>query len=193
MALMEEMSTPGAAHEFLDRFVGEWDIEMRMWMMGPDAPPTKTTGTSTFEWTLDRHWVKSSFEGVLMGRPMAGMGVMGYDNFKKKYVAMWVDSASTMMNTAEGLLDRTGDVLTYYGTMDEYLTGEHDKTVKWVYEFTDDDSFTFEIHDLGIVPGETRVIEVAYTRKPKDESDDDVGDAMEDDDEGDDTPPGMHR
>ena len=164
MALMEEMNTPGPAHEALDRFIGAWDLEMRMWMTVPDAPPTVTSGTSTYEWVLDGHWVRSEWEGVLMGRPMSGIGLMGYDNFKKKYVATWVDSATTMMSAAEGLLDQTGDVLTLYGTMDEYLTGEHDKVVKYQYRFTDDDSFTFELHDLGIVPGETRVIEVIYTR-----------------------------
>jgi len=44
------------------------------------------------------------------------------------------------------------------------MTGEHDKAVKYVYRITGDDTFTFEVHDLGIVPGETKVIEIRYQR-----------------------------
>ena len=51
--------------------------------------------------------------------------------------------------------------------MDEWMTGEHDKAVKYVYRFVDDDHMIFEMHDLGIVPGETMVIEVNYERVKK--------------------------
>jgi hypothetical protein len=79
-----------------------------------------------------------------------------------------VDSASTAMQTSEGLADRTGKVLTFYGTMDEWMTGEHDKAVKFVFRIIDDDNHVFEMHDLGIVDGDkenTKVIEIRYTRE----------------------------
>jgi hypothetical protein len=37
-----------------------------------------------------------------------------------------------------------------YGTLDEYLTGEHDKMVKSVWRFVSDDEMRLEVHDLAI-------------------------------------------
>ena len=51
--------------------------------------------------------------------------------------------------------------------MDEWLTGEHDKAVKYVFRIINDDKHVFEVHDLGIVDGDkenTKVIEITYTR-----------------------------
>jgi len=72
---------------------------------------------------------------------------------------------STAMNHAEGMRDRTGKVLTLYGTMDEPMTGEHDKPVKYVLRVLGPDKHVYEIHDLAIGEPHTMVIEVTYTRK----------------------------
>jgi hypothetical protein len=48
--------------------------------------------------------------------------------------------------------------------MDEWMTGEHDKTVKYLTRIVDENTYVFEIHDLAIVPGETKVMEIEYTR-----------------------------
>ncbi len=52
-----------------------------------------------------------------------------------------------------------------YGTIDEYLTGEHDKMVKTVWRFISDDKMVLEIHDLPIGENNTKVVEITYTRK----------------------------
>ncbi len=167
MAMWKEISTPGAAHRKLDRFVGSWDVTTRLWM-SPTDPPEESEGTSTDRWILGGRFLQSEMHGSMMGMPFEGMGLLGYDNFKKKYVMAWVDSNSTAMYTAEGLADQTGTVFTFYGTMDEFLTGEHDKPVKYVYRIKDQDNYVFEIHDLGIVPGQTKVVEMQSRRKSPD-------------------------
>jgi len=101
----------------------------------------------------------------MMGMPMTGMGVTGYDNFDKKYVSFWIDNLSTAMYLSEGSIDPAGKVLSLYGKMDEPMTGEHDKNVKYVSRVVDPDKFVFEIHDLAIPEPNTKVVEVVYTRK----------------------------
>lgn len=98
-----------------------------------------------------------------MGMPFQGMGLYGYDNYKKKFTSTWVDSISTTKNDSEGLIDRTGKVINFYGTMDEYLTGEHDKPVKYVLNMIDADQLEFEIHDLAI-GADSLVVKVVYNR-----------------------------
>ena len=59
----------------------------------------------------------------------------------------------------------TGKVLSLYGKMDEPMTGEHDKNVKYVSRMISADKHIFEVHDLAISEPNTKVVEVVYTRK----------------------------
>lgn len=167
MAQWQQIATPGEHHAMLERFVGEWTFTHRVWMAGHDAPPDESTGTATFASILGGRYVQSTYSGTFMGLPMDGIGLYGYDNFKNKYTLCWVDTLGTHMTYAEGLLDGTETQITYFGRMDEWMTGEHDKPVKFIYRFVDVDRIEFEIHDLGIIPGETKVIEVIYERAEK--------------------------
>jgi hypothetical protein len=63
-------------------------------------------------------------------------------------------------------MDPSGNALLSYGTIDEYLTGEHDKMVKYVWRFPSKDKMVLEIHDLPIGENNTKVLEFAYTRVP---------------------------
>ena len=112
----------------------------------------------------DGRYVAQHFEGSMMGMPFEGTGLIGFDNYKKKYRGIWIDSMSTAMMVIEGLSDQSGKVLTFFGEMDEYMTGEHDKMVKYVYTIVDQNTWTFDLHDLGVVPGDTRVMRITYTR-----------------------------
>jgi hypothetical protein len=101
----------------------------------------------------------------MMGQAWDGISIIGFDNYKKKFCAVWIDSNGTSMLQAEGLLDQSGKVMTLYGPMDEWMTGEHDKMTKNVYRIHDEDHYDVEIHDLGIVPGDTQVVTIKCTRK----------------------------
>ena len=49
--------------------------------------------------------------------------------------------------------------------MDEPMTGEHDKPVRYTTRLVNENKFTFEIHDLVIGGDKTKAIEMEYTRK----------------------------
>jgi hypothetical protein len=168
MELWQKLGSPGDMHKKLDYFAGEWTTTTRMWMNGHDAPPTETAGTSSAKWILGGRYIMAEHTGSIMGMPMEGLHIIGFDNYKNKFVNVWIDNMNTNMLYSEGLLDMTGDVLICYGAMDEWMTDQHDKAVKYVTRRVDDDTYMFEIHDLGIVPGETKVVEIEYTRVPRD-------------------------
>jgi len=169
---MEEMmkkwqayAAPGAGHKVLESLVGEWDVQSRSWMAGPDGPVTESKGTATVKWTLGGRYLQESFSGEMMQRPFQGEGVTAYDNFKKKYVSTWMDTMSTGIFISEGTADEAGKVLTFLGKMDEPMTGQKDKPTKYIIRITSPDAHTFEMHDLTL--GEkTKVFEMTYTRKP---------------------------
>jgi hypothetical protein len=160
-----EMATPSHFHKRLEYFLGKWDTTTKMWMGGPESQPTESAGEAEYRWLMEGRWLTEEFKGQMMGMPMDGFGLFGYDNFRKQFVGCWVDNFGTAMQVIRGLLDKTGKVLIQYGTMDEPMTGEVGKAVKYVTRILDEDMFLFEIHDLGIGEDNTKVIEITYQRQ----------------------------
>ena len=157
--------TPGEKHERLGALVGTWDTVTRIWM-APGQPPSEDTGEAEFTWLFPGRWIQQRTKGTMMGMPHEGFGVLGYDNFKQKYVGSWTDNMTTALLTFQGSFDKQGDNLVMWGPMDEPMTGEHDKTVKYVTRFRGPDELLFEIHDMVIGEGpEAKVIEISYKRR----------------------------
>jgi hypothetical protein len=165
-AMMEKAkkyTQPGEHHKLLERFVGTWEVETRFFMNGQPTPPDK--GMTVCGWLVPGRWLKAESTGTMMGRPSQAFMLLGYDNFKQSYVTTWVSSIDTAMTHSEGDVDPGGQALISYGTLDEYLTGEHDKMVKYVWRFVTKDRLVLEVHDLPIGEKNTKVVEFTYNRK----------------------------
>lgn len=105
-----QMPEPQTEHKWLEQLVGEWTYEMTA-NMGPDQPPSKSTGTdSVRSLTL---WVLC--EGTMPG-PDGGTGrsvmTLGYDTAKKRFVGTFIASMMTHLWVYDGELDAAGKVLT---------------------------------------------------------------------------------
>ncbi len=164
MRIWQEVATPGEQHRYMDNLVGRWKTKTRVWMQGPGSPPMETEGTAEYKWILDGHYMLMETDGELMGQPHQGMGLMGYDNYRKQYTNTWLDNMSTAVYSSCGNFDPSGKVLTMYGSMDEPMTGEIGKTSKYVVRIIDDNKHIFEIHDPIFGEGKTKVMEMVYTR-----------------------------
>jgi hypothetical protein len=162
LKLFAKYTTLGEEHRLLERFIGEWDAQSSM-IMGDQRSTTK--GSATFRWKVEGRWLESEWRGEMMGMPVVSHGWLGYDKFKMSYVMTSITSLDTAMNEAEGDLTPDGKALVMYGTLDEYLSGEHDKMVKYVYRFVSADEIVFEVHDLPIGEVNTQVMEFRFTRK----------------------------
>ena len=163
MEKVKQFTEPSEHHKILERFIGKWNTETRFVMGGQTSPPEK--GTAEYSWLMDGRWLQSKSTGTLMGKPMESFHLLGYDNFKKSFVTTTVNSIDTAMLHSEGDMDPGGNTLITYGTLDEYLTGEHDKMVKRVWKFESSDKFVLEVHDLPIGMNNTKVIEIIFTRQ----------------------------
>jgi len=159
-----EAATPGEPHKKLSDMAGIWQTTMRSWVNGADGEPAVSKGSSEIKWVLDGRFLQQEAKGEMMGMPFSGIGFTGYDNINKKYVSFWIDNSSTGMYPSEGTLDKEGKVLTMVGKMDDVTTGEHDKTIKYVHRFISKDRQVFEMHDLSLPEGKTRVGEIEYVR-----------------------------
>ncbi|MEQ8768479.1 MAG: DUF1579 family protein [Planctomycetota bacterium] len=163
MLQAEKYTKPGPHHEWLGQLVGSWESETRLFMGNQATPPEK--GTTEISWLMEGRFLKMEGHGSLMGMPMDSFYILGYDNFKQSYVTCAVNSIETALRTSEGDIDPRTGALIAYGTIDEYLTGEHDKMVKYVYRLPSPDKLVIEVHDLPIGETGTKVIEMTFNRK----------------------------
>ncbi len=157
-----KFTSPGELHQKLAPYAGKWDVVTTM-TMGP-GHEMKDKAKAEFSWLIDGRFLQQRIKGSLMGMPYEGFGLLGHDNFKQAFVSTWIDNLNTYKLDAEGRLAQDGRTLIFHGHLDEYLTGENDKPVRYVYRWKDDDHFTFEIHDLAIGESNTCVVTMHYTR-----------------------------
>lgn len=155
---------PGKYHRWLGQLVGKWETTTRMWW-GAEGDPVETKGEAEIGWKVKDKWLSWEATTTMMGSPLTMYAINGYDNFKQKFVAITFDNQSTAAYRFEGNLDQTGTVLSLWGTVDEPMTGEHDKMAKGVIRILGPDKFVHEIHDLTIGGDKTMVIENIYQRK----------------------------
>lgn len=158
------LGEPGPKHEMLDRFVGEWTVTTTISM--PGVEPMVSEGTATTEWAMDGRWLVTKQSGTMMGRPYQGMGVMGHDNYKNRFVQTWCDSMSTAFAYSEGEAAPDGSAFFFSGTMDEPMMRMHDRAATYIIRVESDDRHVFEIHDPALEIGgmPTKVVEMVYTR-----------------------------
>jgi len=163
MARVKKLTQPGPEHQKLEAFLGSWTTESSFFMNGQKTPAEK--GEATFRWQMQGRWMVAETKGSMMRMPYESFWVLGHDNMKKSYVITTVQNMDTAMVRSEGDFLQDGKTLVTYGQMDEYLTGEHDKVVKYVFRFVDADHITIEVHDLHIGEPNTKVLEIAMTKK----------------------------
>lgn len=157
-------TTPGEHHEALERFIGEWDVELELVL--PGAPARHAAGRATYEWLLPGRWIAQTMTDDLFGDDNQSFAIMGYDNFAKSYIIAGASSFDTAFNVARGpVVDPDGQVIVTYGTLDEYLTGELHKPYKIVTRIIDRDHHVVETWDLGIGPEGAKVLEYRYSRR----------------------------
>lgn len=164
-AMMKEWakwSTPGEPHKLAEKSVGKWNAVVRM-VMGPGAEPMESKGTAEITAVLGGRWVRQDFTGEFMGQTFHGVGMSGFDNFRKRYISTWIDDMSTSMMVSYGTASKDGKSITYIGLMDEPITGEKDKKVRSVFRWVDDDTFVYESYDKA-KGKEWKAMEITYTR-----------------------------
>jgi hypothetical protein len=113
---------------------------------------------------LGDRWIMEEFEGQMMGGPFGGLGITGYDNVKKKYVNIWMDTMGTGAMISEGTADAAGKIITYIGTYEDPATNKT-KTYRSISKFVSDSKHTFEMYDKTPEGKEFKCLDIVYTRK----------------------------
>jgi hypothetical protein len=160
----EKAGQPGAEHKVLQTFVGEWNYTARMWVK-PGADPIEMSGSVVRKSIFGGRFIKDEVQNEKPHRNFKGLGLLGYDNTRKKYTTVWVDSMSTAIHTSLGTLDKDGKVFTFTGTSIDPVSGKEIKGRSVVRLAGKDRVVMEESRDEG---GKwVKMMEITYTRKEK--------------------------
>jgi hypothetical protein len=108
-AEMCQMPKPTKEHEWLQKFVGEWESEAEI-TMDPTQPPMVGKGSESTR-MIGGSWIIAQGMSEMMGMPFESVLTLGFDPRKNKYVGTWVDSMSGYLWLYEGEVDAAGTTL----------------------------------------------------------------------------------
>jgi hypothetical protein len=162
MKLWMEYMTPGTMHEMLAKSVGDWKTINKFWM-DPAGEPMVSEGTAKIEMILGGRYQTSKHNGLVMGMPMEGMSLMGYDNATQEFTAIWIDNMGTGTSVAKGKYDESTKTLTMDGAMVDPMTKEEMK-FKQIMKIIDDNHHMFEMY-MNYNGQEFKSMEVEFVRK----------------------------
>ena len=172
MELYETYGMPGPKHKLLEPYIGPWSVTTRMWMEGPDAPPSESKSTVWCRPVFGGRFIESKasgtmsfvYKGEVIQVPTESTGFIGYDSFKEKFVSVWLHSGGTGIYAAEGTADETGSIFTFFAVYDEWETGRRGVPYKMVDRFVDENTLVSTMYDLTMEAEASKVFEMVSKR-----------------------------
>jgi len=162
MDTYSKLANPGEPHKQFASLAGSWTTKTKSWME-PNKPPTESTGSCEQKMLLGGRFLQQECTGEMMRQPFTGIGVSGYDNHTKKYVSTWMDSMDTGIFFMEGTASADGKTITQKGQYDDPIEGR--MKLRTVTKIVDNNTEIFEMYGTGKKGKETKMMEIAYTRK----------------------------
>lgn len=162
MNVWMEYMTPGAMHQLLGEYAGEWNTTIKFWMSS-DSEPLVSEGMSVNEIILGGRYLQSKHSGVSMGMPMEGISIEGFDKGLNKFVSIWLDNMGTGIMYSEGVYDEEEKAITYAGKSYDPMAKKY-VDFKQISRFLDKNNMSLEFY---MIPGEQEIktMEVIFKRK----------------------------
>jgi len=160
----EDFAKPGNMHNWLAKGAGTWVSDsVASWMM-PGEPPVYSKASSVEKPILGGLYVEGNYTGIMMGAPMMGHSITGYDKMKKKFVASWIDNMGSGIVRLEGTYDAAAKTLTMQGKQSD--PGKNAETdIRQVQQWIDDNTYKLTMYGPGHDGKETKFMEGTFKRK----------------------------
>lgn len=163
MKAWQDYMTPGAMHKMLSKEVGTWEADVSQWM-DPSAPPNKLKATNVVTMSMNGLFQIGNFSTDMMGMPMTGQSIVGYDNAKKIFVSSWIDNLGSGMVRMTGNFDETTKTLHLKGIQTDPMTG-NDSEIREEIKWHDENSYTMTMYGAGPDGKEMKFMEGTFKRK----------------------------
>lgn len=163
MKAWQDYMTPGQMHKMLAKETGTWEAEVSQWM-DPTAPPNKMKATNTVTMSMNGLFQIGNFSTSMMGMPMMGQSIVGYDNAKKMFVSSWIDNLGSGIVRMTGNYDEATKTISMKGTQTDPMTGK-DSDIRQEIKWHNEDSYTMTLYGAGFDGKEMKFMEGTFIRK----------------------------
>ncbi|MEM8982991.1 MAG: DUF1579 family protein [Pseudomonadota bacterium] len=79
------LALPAEKHAWLDRLVGEWSVEMRVYPEPGATPIVATNFAATREWRLGGRYLEERLTGTFAGNAAERVMILGYNNLEQRF------------------------------------------------------------------------------------------------------------
>jgi hypothetical protein len=105
-----------------------------------------------------------NFSTSMMGMPMMGQSIVGYDNAKKMFVSSWIDNLGSGIVRMTGNYDEATKTISMKGTQTDPMTGK-DSDIRQEIKWHNEDSYTMTLYGAGFDGKEMKFMEGTFKRK----------------------------
>jgi hypothetical protein len=157
-----EAMKPGPEHKVLDQLTGTWAAKIKMWLE-PGKDPMTSEGKVTRKWIMNGLFLEEHYTGTFGGKEFQGLGLLGYDPGKKKYVGTWIDSMGPSMMFIEGTYDEKTKTMT---TLSDEIDPQGKKSkFRSVLKMESPDHHLHEMFSTPEGGKEMKMMEIHYTKE----------------------------
>lgn len=110
----EPRSGPGAGQKFLQRFVGEWDVE-KAFFPPKGGDPVRARGTCVQTMIHGGRFLRSEFVFKTPAGEATGLGVIGFEPDTGLFSSVWTDSRATRLSLRQSETPFDGEQIVLFG------------------------------------------------------------------------------
>ncbi|NNE91347.1 MAG: DUF1579 family protein [Verrucomicrobiales bacterium] len=161
---IREKAEPGPNHALLDPCVGEWKVRMQ-YRLKPDSNPETAVGKAEIRWILGKRFLEQTIEGKGAAGSLEGIGLIGYDNIRKKYTATWINTMSTGQMRATGAVAGDRRTFQFKATATDPIDGK-EKQFDMVFRIVDANTLQYLVYAPNPDGGDRiTMMNIGYQRK----------------------------
>lgn len=159
-----DFSTPGPEHQWMASHNGTWVCDSLAQWMDPSQPPSYSKATDVLSSKMKGLYQLSEFSSVMGGEPFSGMGTLGFDRLKKKFVLSWIDNVGSGIVRMEGTYDEATKTLNMKGKQsDPGLQAEAD--IRQEMQFPDENTYIMTMYGQTQEGKEAKFLQGTFRRK----------------------------
>ncbi len=160
MKAYQQAAEVGEQQKDLAKAEGIWDITTTLYV-DPEKPHQEQ-GEAVRSMKLGGRVMEELVTSTMMGQPMHGIGLTGYDNVTGRWWSTWTDNMSTGISTFYG--HEEGGKLIFEGTSPDPLTGGMEP-MRIEFEKDGDDKEISVFYTPGADGKMTKMMEMVYERR----------------------------
>jgi Protein of unknown function (DUF1579) len=111
----DRITTPGPMQQVLAAYAGKWK-EIHTFRQDDQSGADTAMLEVDNELIVGGRYLQISEKGMMAGKPFEGIGMLGYDNLKDRFVGTWQDNVMTGILYFEGGYDNTRKEITLQGS-----------------------------------------------------------------------------